>query len=260
MACTAAAVAAINLLEAGGPGGGGIVEKAVAAVTRGDVVYHVVQRSRGTTSSDGSAQTLYFESWHTTDGRMHQKVFAGHGTRRGKLLTEMAGRRRPGRSSGPALMYDPRKNVISQIGFGQAGDADAVPNIDPFADPSARLRDLQRRGKLRLAGSIRAGGRRAYRLVADSASWHGSDYERIEFLVDSETYLPLAQRMSVRVNSDLTYKLFTRFLVYERQPLDARSRALLDLAPAPRRHLRKPSGRAKARPKPWLPNPCPAPK
>ena len=241
------------LLSGGTSGGGGVVDKAVAAVTRDDVVYHVVQRTHDTTPGE-PARAAYLESWHTTDGLMHEKVFAARGNRRGPLLGEMAGRRRPGRSSGPALAYDPRENTITRIGFGRARDADSVPDLDPFGDPSARLRTLQQRGELRAAGTTRFAGRRAYRLVARSASWRDFDYERIEFLVDAETYLPLAQRVSVRVNPDLAYRFFTRFLVYERSPLDARSRGLLALDPHPGATCR--TGRASGKSGLGFPDPC----
>jgi hypothetical protein len=256
--CSAvAAVAAINLLESGTPGGARVVEKAVAAVTSEDAVYHVRQRTRATgTGFPEGGQTAYSESWHTTDGRMHAKAFAANGSRRGRLLTEEAGRRRPGRTSGPALRYDPRENTITESGFGRAPDADAVPDIDPFGDPGAQLRALQEQGRLRLAGTTRVGGRHAYRLVSDSTTrWRSFTFERVEYLVDSETYLPLSQRVSARVDPERTYRLFTRYLVYERLPLDARSRAQLDLDPHPGAKCAPRAGNLKDRAL-GFPNPC----
>jgi hypothetical protein len=147
----------------------------------------------------------------------------------GRRLDVCAGRLRPGSTLGPALTYDVRRNTIYPTGVGRP-DVDSVPEIDPFSDPGARLEELQRRSQLRVAGTTRVGGRRAYRLVADAPSrWRSFTFEGVEYLVDAETYLPLTQRVSVRVDSRPGYSLFIRYLVYERLPLDARSRAQLDL-------------------------------
>jgi hypothetical protein len=258
-ACAAAvAFAAIDLLDSDAPGAG-IVEKAVAAVTRDDAVYHVVARQTAS-GATGPAWTLQSESWHTSDGRMHRKLFAVRGERRGRLLDEFAGRRLPGRDGGPALRYDPRENTIMEMGFGRAPDADAVPDIDQFGDPGAQLRAFQEQGRLRLAGTTRVGGRRAYRLVSDSTTrWRGFAFERVEYLVDSETYFPLSQRVSARVDAEPTYRLFTRYLVYERLPLDARSRAQLDLDPHPGARCSPFAGELRGDRGVGFPNPCRAP-
>jgi hypothetical protein len=261
VACSAAAAfAAVNLVDSDGPGPG-VIEKAVAAVTREDVVYHVLQRTHPTaTGFPEGGQTVYSESWHTTDGRVHVKMFAADGSRRGRLLDELAGRRRPGRTSGPALRYDPRENTITESGFGRAPDADAVPDIDPFGDPGAQLRALQEQGRLRLAGTTRVGGRRAYRLVSDSTTrWRSFAFERVEYLVDSETYLPLSQRVSARVDSERTYKLFTRFLDYERLPLSEKNRAFLDLDPHPGAKCSRHAGELRGERGVGFSNPCPPP-
>jgi hypothetical protein len=261
VACSAvAAFAAANLVDSDGPGPG-VIEKAVAAVTREDVVYHVLQRAHATGAGfPERGPTVYSESWHTTDGRVHAKTFAADGSRRGRLLDEVAGRRRPGRTSGPALQYDPRENTITESGVGRAPDADAVPDLDPFGDPAAQLRALEEEGRLRLAGTTRVGGGRAYRLVSDSTTrWRGFAFERVEYLVDSETYLPLSQRVSVRVDSERTYKLFTRFLVYERLPLNEKNRALLDLDPHPGAKCSQFAGELRGEKGVGFPNPCPPP-
>ena len=230
VACAAAAVAAVNLLDPDAPGAG-VVDKAVAAVTRADSVYHVLERTRTTASgTPGQGGTFYLESWLTSDGRMHQKRFAARGGRSGELLLEVAGKRRPGRASGPALMYQPRSNTVYPIGFGWAPRGN-VPMIDPYGDPGVQLKALQEQGRLRLAGRTRVGNRAAYRLVSGPVPRpHGAE-ERVEFLVDAETYLPLAQRHARRAPAPTAASqvFFTRYLVYERLPLDARSRTQLDL-------------------------------
>jgi hypothetical protein len=260
-ACAAvAAIAALDLLESDAPGTD-VVEQAVAAVTRDDSVYHVLQRVRAQVpGSPESGRPVYVESWHSSDGRVHQKLFAASGEGRGELLGDFAGKRRPGRTSGPALRYDPRANTIFPSGFGRAPDAEAVPDLDPFADPGARLRQLEQQGALHLAGTTRFAGGRAYRLVSDSTTrWRGFAFERVEYLVDADTYLPLARRISARVDSGPTYRLFTRYLVYERLPVDARSRGQLDLDPHPGAKCAAGAGEPRDERALGFPNPCPPP-
>jgi hypothetical protein len=256
-ACAAAiVVAAVNVLDSDTTGPT-IVERAVAAVSREDAVYHVLERRRGTGSGfPKGGQTIYSEYWRTTDGRMHGKAFAANGARRGRLLEEFAGKLRPGRTLGPALRYDPREDAVHPTGIGRPAGIDEVPDIDPFADPAARLRELQRRGQLRVADAIRFEGRRAYRLVADSPTrWHSFTFDGVEYLVDAKTYFPLTQRVSVRVDSERTYKLVTRYLVYERLPFDGRSRAQLALDPHPGAKCAPGAGKLEDRAL-GFPNPC----
>jgi hypothetical protein len=236
VACSAAAAfAAVNLVDSDGPAlGPVVVERAVAAVTQGDSVYHVVERTRATGNvPDGFDRTVYFESWYTTDGRIHRKTFASSGVRRGRLLGEEAGRRRPGRRGGRLLRYFPGQNTIIEGGFG-AGPSSA-PGIDPFGDPGAQLRALQKQGRLRAAGTTEVDGRPAYRLVSGPVTRPDgrAQEERVEFLVDADTYLPLAQRYSIGTDSEREMGFSTRYLIYERLPLNARSRALLALDPHP---------------------------
>jgi hypothetical protein len=256
-ACAAAiVVAAVNVLDSDTTGPT-VVDRAVAAVTREDSVYHVLERGRATGSGfPKRGQTIYSEYWRTTDGRMHAKIFAPNGTRRGRLHEEFAGKLRPGRALGPALRYDAREDAVHPSGVGRPAGVDEVPDIDPFADPAARLRELQRRGQLRVADDIRFDGRRAYRLVADSPTrWRSFTFEGVEYLVDAETYLPLTQRVTVRVDSERTYTLFTRYLAYERLPLDGRSRAQLALDPHPGAKCAPGAGRLRDRAL-GFPNPC----
>jgi hypothetical protein len=258
-ACAAAAAfVALDLLDSDAPGTD-VVAQAVAAVTRDDSVYHVVQRVRAFEPGTPDSDTSFFgESWHSSDGRMHGKVFATSNGGRGKLLSEVAGKRRPGRTSGAALEYDAREDTISRSGFGRAPDAEAVPELDPFADPGAGLREFERQGALRPAGTTRFAGSRAFRLVAPSTTrWRGFAFERVEFLVDADTYLPLAQRVSARIDSDRTYKVFTRYLVYERLPLDERSLRQLDLDPHPGAKCAAGAGELRGDRALGFPNPCP---
>jgi hypothetical protein len=128
----------------------------------------------------------------------------------------------------------------------------------PFGDPGAQLGALQEQGRLRPAGTTRVGGRRANRLVSDSTTrWRSFDFERVEYLVDSETYLPLSQRVSARVGSEQTFRLFTRYLIYERLAPDARSRAQLDLDPHPGARCSRFAGDLRGDRGLGFPNPCP---
>jgi hypothetical protein len=258
LACAAAAAfAALDLLDSDAPGTD-VVEQAVAAVTRADSVYHIVQRVRAVPGAPESEQPVYGELWHSSDGRVHGKAFATADGQRGKLLAEFAGRRRPGRTSGWGLEYDARENTISRGGFGRAPDAEAVPELDPFADPSAGLRQLERQGALRPAGTTRFAGRRAFRLEAPSTTrWRGFAFERVEYLVDAETYLPLALQVAARVDSGETFRMFTRYLVYERLPLDERSLRQLDLDPHPGAKCAAGAGELRGDRALGFPNPCP---
>jgi hypothetical protein len=238
LCCAAAAFAAANLLDSDAPGPG-VVEKAVAAMTRGDGVYHVLERMDARATGPEPARkttrmSFYSEYWHTTGGRMHRKVFAVNGPRRGKLLQDMAGRRRPGRRGGPVLVWSSRSNTLVHMGFAPPDADKGAPGIDPFGDPGTRLRELEEQGRLRLAGTTRVGNRNAYRLVSGEVPVaFGRMTESVEFLVDTKTYMPLAEHRSRRFKSGAGVDISTRFLVYERLPLNAQTREQLDLDPHP---------------------------
>jgi hypothetical protein len=251
----AAAFAAVNLIDSDGSGPG-VVERAVAAVTRGDAVYHVLERSH--MSAPGvKPRTFYFEFWHTSGGRYHGKTYAARGGRRGKLLQDMAGRRLPGRRGGPALVWNSGSNIIVAMGFAQRDPAQGAPGIDRFADPGGRLRALEEQGRLRMAGTTRVGNRRAYRLVSGVVpSPPVGDEESVEFLVDAETYLPLAEHRSIRLKSGAKLEFRNRYLVYERLPLNARTRVQLDLDPHPGAMCPHYTRDLKGDRAPGFPNPC----
>ena len=231
--CAAVAFAVLTVVNSDGPGPS-VVERAVAAVSQDDSVYHVVQlnRATGVSGAVSDPRPLYFESWYSSDGRRHEKAFAATEQGPGRLLDESAGRRRPGRSSGPLLRYDPRDNTLYPSGFKEAPRADRLPMIDPTADPGTSLRQLENRGLLRFGGTTRIGERRAYRLVSGPIRRFRSQEERLEYVVDRETYLPLRGRYSNRTSAGVL-RVVSEYLVYERLSLNARSRAQLDLDPHP---------------------------
>jgi hypothetical protein len=261
----AAVLAATSLVDSDAPGGG-IVERAVAAVTQDDVIYHVVERSHMRASFEpGGDRTHYVESWYTSDGRIHQRTFAAKGGRKGRLLEDWAGRRIPGRRVNPRLRWDAWTNTISEGGFGPGPDTGA-PGIDPFADRGAQLRRLQAEGRLRVAGTTRVGHRSAYRLVSGPVSDPEVDgVERVEFLVDADTYLPLAERFWSRSRSTdpehpiSRIRIVIRFLVYERLPLNEKNRAFLDLDPHPGAKCSQFAGELRGDKGVGFPNPCPPP-
>jgi hypothetical protein len=241
-ACAAvAALAAIDLL-APDPPGAGVVDRAVAAVTRAGVVYHVLEFTTAESpprenAGEGRTEALV-ESWYTSDGRQHQRAFTVRDGQKGRLIEDFAGRRRPGRAVGSALRWDPGSNTISQTGFGSIDEG--LPTVDPFEDPGAQLRALQQQGRLRLAGTTSVDDKRAYRLVSDEITVQDEVeetgveeiVEQIEFTVDADSYLPLSQRVSTELGGR-THEVLTRYRIYERLALDDETAGLLALAPHP---------------------------
>ena len=229
-----AAVVALDLLDSGEPSGTGVVDRAVAAVSEPASVYHVLQRRRGTGSVPGATIPPHLvETWHSSEGARHEKVFAIRDGRRGRLLEEVAGRRLPGRQGGPLLRYDPRRDTFYAGGFRRGPGQEEVPALDPGADPGTTLTELHERGKLRLEGERTVGDEPAYRLVSGPVPGFRGDVVRVEFLVDRDTYLPLLQRVSIEQPSGETLGYVTRYLVYERLPLDDSGRATLAMDPHP---------------------------
>jgi hypothetical protein len=257
-ACVALlAFAAANLLDSDAPGPS-VVELAVAAVTADDAVYHIVERMHVSgTGSLPEARTVYSESWYTTDGNLHRKQFATRGGDRGRLVSDFAGRRTPGRIGGPALVWYARSNTISSLRFGISRSRKGAPTFDPFGDPGAALRALEDEGRLRLAGRADVDGRDAYRLVSGAVenTVPGTE-ERIVYLVDAETYLPLAARFRQRSPDGQRLNIFDRYLVYERLPVNARTRAQLDLDPHPGAKCAPGADETMGRGSLGFPNPC----
>jgi hypothetical protein len=230
-AVVAAAFAAVNLADSGAPGPG-VVERAVAAVAAEDVVFHYVERMEATVPSRmGEDMTTYSESWNTADGRFHFKRYDSAGPGAG-VLSEYAGRRPPGRGVATVLAWDKQQDTIREAGFGF--DSGPVPNLDPLGDPGAQLRALEEQGRLRPAGTTEVDGRRAYRLESGPVTLPGEadGEQRIVFLVDAETYLPLVKEHSIDTGVGRAM-LVSRYTVYERLPLNERTNGLLALDPHP---------------------------
>lgn len=220
-ACVALAVfVAINLLGSKAPGPS-VVDRAVAAVTRGGV-YHVVERM--TVRGPGRPAEIDSESWYTHDGRLHRTAFTTRGGKR-QLAEDLAGRRRPGRLSGAALRWDPSANTIEESGFAEGG---GVPFLDPFTDPGERLQALEKQGRLRVAGTTSVDGKRAYRLVSGKVPVD-KDQAEVEIAVDAKTYLPLTQRLTLTTAAGPKVVAVTRYSVYERVALNEKTERSLAL-------------------------------
>ena len=247
---------ALNVFGSSAPGPG-VIDKAIAALKNEDAVYHYVARVRFNASDFDpilGKNVRLFESWRTLGGRMHWKDYTVRNGQKGKLLDDVAGRRRPGRRGGPAIRYDAHANTIWPSGFG-AGSGPGAPSLDAF-DPGGSLRSLQSEGRLRVAGTVEVAGRPAYRLVSGRVPGSNGSTEHAEFLVDAETYLPVAERYSRREANGSTVTGFTRFLTYERLPLNDETRELLDLDPHPGAKCDPNVAKMTGKRDPGFPNPC----
>jgi hypothetical protein len=203
-----------------------VVAKAVAALTRPDVIYHSVARMH---ASDMPKFPVW-ESWYTTSGRLHRRAYAAKNGGRGRLEADFAGQRRPGRLGGPALSYDADTNAIYRSGFGGKPTSRLPPSVDPF-DPARSLRELQAEGRLRVAGRVEVDGKPAYRLVSGDVPGSEGYVMRSEFIVDARTYLPREHRFFLEGPDGRTSRALTRFLTYERLPLNDETRTLLEFDP-----------------------------
>jgi hypothetical protein len=234
VACAAVAgPAAIDLLDADTPGSG-VIDKAVAAVTRQGFVYHVVEFTTASASpplEDGaSAPPVLAESWYTSDGRLHRKAFVVRDGKKGRLAEDYAGWQHAGRRAGAALRFDGFTNTITESGW--ARNPGGAPTIDSAQAPGGQLRALVEDGRLRVAGTTSVDGKRAYRLVSGKIDMDGAELE-IEFTVDASSYLPLSQHITTRQDGGQTYDVETRYRTYEQLPLNARTDRLLALDPHP---------------------------
>jgi hypothetical protein len=232
-----------------------VVAKAVAALTQPDAVYHAVYigRMRSTEFPEAHANP-YVETWHTSSGRLHWRTYAEKNGRRGRLFSDFAGQRRPGRLGGPALTYEARTNEIYESGFGRSPGAGA-PGVDPF-DPGRSLKELEAEGRLRVAGEVEIDGRRAYRLVSDEFRSSSGRVQRSEILVDAESYLPREQRLFDRTDNGKTTLVVWDYLEYERLPLNSKNSALLDFDPPARAKCRPGTERLDRKGSLGFPNPC----
>jgi hypothetical protein len=231
------ALVGVDLLDDDAPGPN-VVERAVAAVTATDAVFHTVELSSWSGSDldrSSGPRGAYIEAWYGSDGSVHQKLYANRDGRRGRLLGETAGRLRPrggGRYGGVMEVYEPRTDTLRQVRFGRVRQRQPR-ELDPNRDPGRAMRELQRLGRLRVEGRTRVDGRDAYRLVSGPVRGFAPGLtESYVYLVDADTYYPL--RLTYRFGEGKHWaETEVRYLVYERRPLDAAGRAALEMDPHP---------------------------
>ena len=228
----AAALLAVDLVDDEAPGPS-VIDRAIAAVSDGNSIYHTVAWMR-LGSTGGDMQRFYVEAWYGPDHSEHTKLFAFDDNRRGKLRYEYTARLHPkskGRFGGTGAAYDVKRNelTLQRVGRSPRGE---IPTIDPNRDPGQGMRALQRAGRLRLAGSTTYAGTKVYRLVSETRRGGGAGYDRIVYLVDARTYYPVYFRW-VRGGGNSKVVADSRFLTYERIRFDARGRQLLKMDPHP---------------------------
>jgi hypothetical protein len=244
-ALVAAAIVAVDLIDAD-RGPDGILEQAVAAVSQDDAIYAIAHRERHVTrplEGRGRVQrdSAFRRYWLWAGGRRSR--FLDYRLRPngepGRLMTESV-------SDGSGLSWwnADTNEIIVLDRSGEPEDPqsppedDDYPGVNPFLEPGAQLRALVDDGSLRVAGRTRLRGRSAYVLVSGRLSnpSPGIESERVTYLVDSRTFLPLALRM--RVVADLVHgrELMTTrvdYLRYERLPVTDANKALLRMSPHP---------------------------
>jgi hypothetical protein len=244
----AAVLAAVDLIDPR-HGRDGILERAVAAVSEEDVIYAVTERVELTTRQlkpgaetrreagfrrywlwPGEARTRFLDYRERADGRP------------GRLATESVG-------VGDRLaiwfadtnsinVFDPPDDQGTDHPSMPDGD---YPGFDPFSDPAGQLRRHVENGGLRVAGRTTVRGHGAYRLVSGRRSRPspGVVWERVAYLVDARTFLPLATRWSGVFDSGPPGRARERadmrldYLRYERLPVTDANEALLEMGPHP---------------------------
>lgn len=245
------AVVAIDLLGSGDDGGGGIVDRAAAAVSQEDVIYAVTVRQTMTSRS----LTPGFKATPDERGFARQWLWAG-GRRSRFLAYEL----RPDGSRGALqseitfdgdrmewFIADSDTITVGKVpgpdGPEQAEDT-GFPGFSPFADPGAQLRAHVDSGRLRVAGRTIVRGRTAYRLVSEPRDLprDGIEGERVAYLVDTRTYLPLEVRARVIFATSRFVpggpgrelsRARIEYLRYEPLPVTDQNEALLDMGEHP---------------------------
>jgi len=233
-ACAVAvALGAIELIDKEAPGAG-VVEKAVAAVSDEDAVYHIVALSRFPDEAPNEMlrEGTYVESWNAADGSMHSKVWKLQGDGKGPFLGELALSPRGADGRATTLQYDATTDTLTRGTVGLDRNEQA-PELYPESDPAESLRRLQSDGRLRVNGTTEVDGKDAYRLVSGPLPGpEGRGQNRYEYLVDAETYYPLSLQFVSGVD-DASFTLNTRYLTYERLSQNEQTRELLELDARP---------------------------
>jgi hypothetical protein len=232
----AAALLVVDLADDEGAPGPSVVDRAVAAVTDEDAIYHMVARIRIQAIGHGAPRTHewgYIESWYGPNHTSHTKGYELNHGHRGRLRFESADQLHPrpnGAFGGEGDIYDPLENTITHSRVGRSART-PIPTPDPNSDPGEGMRRLERDGRLHLAGSQRFAGRKVYRLVSGPVR-RGGGVDRYTYLVDADDYYPVYFRW-VSSGGGIRTLSTARYLTYEPIPFDAQGRKLLDMDPHP---------------------------
>jgi hypothetical protein len=223
---------------------GGIVERAVAAVSRENVIYAITERHTITTKAlaPGIDRTpgerVFARSWYW-----------GAAERSHLFWYRALPSGRPGRLRGEAVTtperivwFDAEGNRMLTYKWDQdepkGPPADSeYPGFDPSANPAAQLREHVERDRLRVAGRTTVRGRTAYRLVSSPIPDPDSPRDRttVTYLVDARTYLPLEARQRGVIDSSdvpgggrerVTARI--EYLRYEALPITDENKRLLE--------------------------------
>jgi hypothetical protein len=244
----AAALAAVDLIDSR-HGRDGILDRAVAAVSQEDVIHAVTERLNLTTrqlnAGAGTRRETRFRRYWLWPGQGRTRFLdyrAQPDGRPGRLAAETV-------SDGRRLVFwiaDTNSMNVFDLsgdqGTGQPSLPDGgYPGFDPFSDPSGQLRRHVEDGALRVAGRTTVRGSSAYRLVSGRLSRPspGVVWERVAYLVDAKSFLPLATLWSGVFESDAPRSARERadlrldYLRYERLPVTDANKALLEMGPHP---------------------------
>ena len=225
--CLAAAgLAASNLL--GNGRAPTIADRAYAAVSDDDVIYHYVLDLRGSAHPlQADLRELLplvngrLEVWYRADGTASRSLQSERDQEgRLRLSYESAVRR------GHVIDYDARKHALGRRSE-YGGRPGATSPLDDF-------RSAYRDGKVLERGKTTFNGRPAYRLLIRR---QGEGFrQRMAYYVDRETYLPLGTRESGRYKLNGGWsriRVESRYAVYERLRDTRASRRLLRMGRHP---------------------------
>jgi hypothetical protein len=240
-----AAVIVIDLLDSE-ERVGGIVERAVAAVSKDNVIWATTVRATSRTVAlepgveASPDERVFARSWIWADAdRSHAYRYRlrPDGSP-GRLVGEWVST--PERitwfdAKGRVMLnYDRDRDHTAPAPRDEddADDGSGYPGFDPSFDPGVQLREHVERDRLRVAGRTTVRGRIAYRLVGKAGS--GEDFGTVTYLVDARTYLPLEVRQRVIFDfSDVPdggrERVYFRleYLRYEALPVNDRTKRLL---------------------------------
>jgi hypothetical protein len=227
--------------------GGGIVERAVAAVSRENVIYAITERQTITSKAlepgtdTTPAERVFARSWYWGEGEQSRMLWyrllpsGGPGRLRGEVVStperivwfDAEGNKELS-ASWDDWDEDPREGPPSGSDY---------PGFDPAQNPGAQLREHVEHDRLRVAGRTTVRGRTAYKLVSSPITDPDSPRDRttVTYLADARSYLPLEIRQrSVIDSSDVPgggrERLTARieYLRYEPLPVTDESKRLLE--------------------------------